>query len=558
MSKAEKNFGFQINIYLQTIYCEVEVMKIRIIKEVISKSGDKWAVKSKKGKTLGTHDSETKAKAQLAAIEASKNEEQLEEISSVGSGAVQGYGAPLGSKKDNEEFNESEKQASKLKGKKLAEMFSSSTQTGGLRISIVRGEKEHAGHVERARHQGLRNVMKEDDDATLPMDDSTRPLPDAKPIPVPRDPVEVMLEKNGYKLKKKLGEGQYGVVVLATEIDEYGGHNFAIKILKKTGGEAIAREVRNYREISSARDKNPVIAKHFPEVFKIFEEEGNTFIVMEVLEPLHAELKGIFSGVEQIMHKQRPMMAPNWPISQFDSDKDVSKRVEMMLDDSKQIANLIDVVKRRLLTYSTEYNKKIEPQVLKDIETAINPSVFANFRSVSRKEASQKVNRFNDQILDYLGGAAGIYSSIMTDMKNSPASQVFVTLMCKKIIEIMKRYTPQGDNVKDFTEFIVKPFLERFQKQYRMSTSLKGGYSQSDIGKEGGRRDDAESIFQAIMGLQKETGLFARDLHDGNAMRRPDGDIVIVDVGMFKTDTELNQMKKGKLRENRIRIKIKR
>ena len=48
-----------------------------------------------------------------------------------------------------------------------------------------------------------------------------------------------------------------------------------------------------------------------------------------------------------------------------------------------------------------------------------------------------------------------------------------------------------------------------------------------------------------------------------NIMRRPGGDLVIVDVGMFKTADEIKQMlakrrNEGKLRENRIRIKIKR
>lgn len=41
--------------------------------ETISKQGNKWVVKSKKGKVLGTHDTKKKAEAQLAAIEISKH-----------------------------------------------------------------------------------------------------------------------------------------------------------------------------------------------------------------------------------------------------------------------------------------------------------------------------------------------------------------------------------------------------------------------------------------------------------------------------------------------------
>ena len=51
------------------------------------------------------------------------------EETSVGAG-MQGYaGAPLGSKEDNEEFNENEKETSKLKGDKLAEMYSTKKNT---------------------------------------------------------------------------------------------------------------------------------------------------------------------------------------------------------------------------------------------------------------------------------------------------------------------------------------------------------------------------------------------------------------------------------------------
>ncbi len=493
--------------------------------------------------------------------------------SAMSGGAVSGYaggekGVPLSTKKELKKFNEEEEAAQRLDGEPLAEMFSTSTQTGGLRISIVPAEKEHAGHVERSRHQGLRNVMMEvDDDATLPMDDSTKPLPGAKPLPKPRDPIEIMLEKNGYKLKKKLGEGQYGVVVLATEDDEYGGHDFAIKILKKAGGEAIAREIRNYKNISAARSKDPQIAKHFPEVFDIFEEDESTFIVMEVLEPLQAELKGIFSGVEQVMHKQRPMSAPGWAISKFDDDKDVSKRVEVMLGDEVQIKHILRMVKRQLETFSSDFDDELGDDVKKDIDIALASTSFRNILGVDKERGSELLNNLRDQIQGYLGGAYKIYNAILDDLKKSYPASIFVTLVCKKIIDIMKKHTQHPSNpedsynpkegVKSNAEYIIQSFLERFQKHYRMSTSLKGGYAQSDVGKDGGRLDDAESIYQAIMKLQDVTGLFARDLHDANAMRRPDGDIVIVDVGMFKTDAEIQKMKKGKLRENRIRINIK-
>jgi len=494
-----------------------------------------------------------------------KSADVIEETSAVG--GVQGHaGVPLGSKEDNEEFNESEKKASKLKGEKLAEMYSTVGIQGGVRISIVAADKEHAGHVERSQHQGLRNVMEADDDDTLPMDDN---IGSPRTPLEPKSPVEDTLKENGYVLKKILGEGEFGVVVLATEKDEYGGHDFAIKILKTSkGGEAASREKRNYNQISQARDKSPLIAKHFPEVFKVFKANDMDFIVMEVLEPLDGSLRGLFGGVEQLMHRKRPMSAADWPISKFSKDKDVSKRVQISMSNDDQLEKTLRMTKKSLETFGSAFGGSPGPAVQKDIDIAMAGTSYKSWLGVEEKTADEVVYKFQDEIIDYMGNTAKMYLAIMDDLRNSPPAKVFVTLVCKKIVDIMKKHSQTDEDIKPNSEYIIQSFLERFQKNYRMSSSLKSGYSDKDIGQTGGRMPDAESIYQAIVKLQEETGLFARDLHDGNAMRRPGGDIVIVDVGMFKTESEIQQMKtqaqrrdgrpKFQVRENRIRIKLKR
>ena len=183
---------------------------------------------------------------------------------------------------------------------------------------------------------------------------------------------------------------------------------------------------------------------------------------------------------------------------------------------------------------------------------------YRGWLGVEKEKADEVIYKFQDEIIDYMGGSAKMYLAILDDLRNSPPAKVFVTLVCKKIVDIMKKHSQNSEDIKPNSEYIIQSFLERFQKTYRMSSSLKSGYTTKDIGQEGGRMPDAESIYQAIMELRLQTGLFARDLHDGNAMKRPDGDIVIVDVGMFKTGAEIDQMKKKGIRENRIRIKLKR
>lgn len=97
------------------------------------------------------------------------DEDVIEEISTMSGGNVQGYaGSAIGDIDTVKKFNKEEEEASKLKGKRLAEMFSTSTQTGGVPQSKVKPEDEHEGHVKRSKHQGLKNVMEADDD-TQPM-----------------------------------------------------------------------------------------------------------------------------------------------------------------------------------------------------------------------------------------------------------------------------------------------------------------------------------------------------------------------------------------------------
>jgi len=99
----------------------------------------------------------------FCAVDPEKTKEPLDEMSSMGGGAVQGYGAPLGSKEDNETFNKKQEREQRLKGDKLIEMYSTGAVKGQSVVKNVTGEEEHEGHVERSQHQGLKNVMEDDE-----------------------------------------------------------------------------------------------------------------------------------------------------------------------------------------------------------------------------------------------------------------------------------------------------------------------------------------------------------------------------------------------------------
>ena len=78
-------------------------------------------------------------------------------------GSVQGYGAPLGDDKTMNAFNKKQEREQRLKGSKLAEMYSTQGLAGKNAQQLVSGEEEHEGHIERSQAQGLKNVMEEDE-----------------------------------------------------------------------------------------------------------------------------------------------------------------------------------------------------------------------------------------------------------------------------------------------------------------------------------------------------------------------------------------------------------
>ena len=47
----------------------------------------------------------------------------------------------------------------------------------------------------------------------------------------------------------------------------------------------------------------------------------------------------------------------------------------------------------------------------------------------------------------------------------------------------------------------------------------------------------SKGLHSAIKALYDQTGLIAKDVDDSNIMSRPNGDVVIVDVGLFRPDS---------------------
>ena len=61
-----------------------------------------------------------------------------------------------------------------------------------------------------------------------------------------------------------------------------------------------------------------------------------------------------------------------------------------------------------------------------------------------------------------------------------------------------------------------------------------------------------EGVEAGILDLYNKTGLYARDLHWNNFLSRPSGELVVVDLGLFKMGRELKKMKESR----KYRIKL--
>ena len=148
-------------------------------KNAEGKEGKAVVKKDGSDKIESCHTSKDKAEAAVRARYANYKSESLDEMSAMGGGAVQGYAAPMDDEREE-----------------LEEMFSTSTQTGGVPQSKVSAEEEHEGHVERSKHQGLRNVTEERDTKWKLSDFADNPRNAARVFDVLKDVIEnIGLEK---------------------------------------------------------------------------------------------------------------------------------------------------------------------------------------------------------------------------------------------------------------------------------------------------------------------------------------------------------------------------
>lgn len=460
-----------------------------------------------------------------------KTKKNLEEMSSLGGGSIQGYaGSPLGSKEENEEFNRKQEKDQRLKGKKLAEMYSTRGLSGRNRQQTVDGEEEHEGHVERSQHQGLKNVMESDEEtmSVLPptvLSDFGSNLQQVSPT------ARKAVQDAGYKFEDYLGGGQFGQVFKV--INTQTGMEQAMKIVTGTPN-STNREVRNYELVQDARKKSKVIAKHFPETYASWKQEDFGFIAMEILEPVEyqdeamlVDLTNIASARESdrvayTTPSNQSYKAKQWFDTRFlDSLKGIGEKIESHALQGIQLPTPIDNgdllyytsptfmsgLKAQAESFSPAFYNKMDEH----LETFLNTQGKMSFPKTSR--------------------ILGIVKDETPDAEYIVVSMAVIANVVMNIRGKAQQELGQQIDVADLDN-VVSSALVPFVKGYREFSTMRVGYDKK--GPQVATGTEKESWDKIIKELYDLTGLVARDVHYGNVMQRPNGDLVIVDLGLFK------------------------
>ena len=574
-----------------------------------------------------------------------KIKKKLKETSGAGaiSGAPGGFPAPVVDK-----FNDKEERESKLKGTRLEEMFSSSGQRGGVRISIVSPEGEHAGRVERSQHQGLRNVMEEIED-TIDLSDPSAtdkllgavdddPKGEEKEVqsPMARQHPVLFFEilDHGYEITKVLGKGMWGMVFAAEDVDS--GGDYVVKVVgvgkyltkkdKKIDPLDIRRELDNYATISDIASGDERIWKHFPEVYDTWRGSLNNvrvsgtgrnakvtgripvgFIVMEKLVPLTPEESAFIPDLNWVAAQER-FAIKDMDLEPYLHARDQSLKAKSYLKpspDGPQGTGGIESASRSVLDSIArwwEYGKVApKEEEFKDRKVATYEKVLEAIEKIKESVSPKFLYRYeryqdvNPEAIDFLikkrlDYITAIYGSdddgeyrdkefdphildgfriLQNDVADAPYVHLVLLDLITALIKAARYHTKEY--VK---QHLLMPAVEGIAVQFingiRSATTIPVHHKPSDVKKNKslhGQKNfgpEAKELFTAFKLLYDKSGIYPRDVHDVNVMKREgSGDIVVVDLGMFETDPDWvpesereTQEKEAMAESRKYRIKV--
>jgi hypothetical protein len=459
--------------------------------------------------------------------------------------AIQGSSAPLGTPEGNEAFNKKEEREQRLKGPRLVEMYSTAGINGRSMAKNVTGEEEHEGHVERSKYQGLKNVTEADDMETVTMPQSEKKPEEMTTVDMVPNQLrkrfgnEVMnsIESKGIEVEGELGSGMFGVVLKVDYFDD----KVALKIVadgpKFNGVDWKEREMRNYKIIGKARRSNSLLSKHFPKVIDVWEAGGYGLILMELLEPI-TNISDVFvPDKSHLVSRKSPANVVR--TSDRNEYVDQSKKAEVYFR-SEFLKLLAGFGDRLVSHFNKKYKPAGDPSEHFDLQIEISPTNIAALERLYTTNRPYFEEKFKTHY-DYLMGmrqqfrkTTNILYIAREETTGAPYFVLAMAIIAHVAIQIAFSNDPNSET--QFVDLDVSDMLAKFVRGYREFSAFKTGYKKRQIGKDKGfLSGEWNETFKA---LHDATNLTPKDMHYNNVMQRSNGDLVVVDLGLFREETE--------------------
>lgn len=484
-----------------------------------------------------------------------KRKQNIDESNTMSSGNIEGVTGPFGSQEDIESFNKKQAKEQRLKGRRLAEMFSSRGISGIGGPLPVTPEEEFAGLKDGAEAQGLQNI-KEANDETVDMAAEAPEDSEGSAIGIIvqkyGDKIAKTVSDRGLDVIKELGAGKFGTVY---EVHKY-GYPYALKVVGPSPNwnqvNWQQREKRNYEIVGKARHKDPLIAKHFPKVFKIWEAEGNVMILMEFLMPVQNPDAVFIPDKVNLTSRNQKNKVGVGQMPKRPGYHDQSKKAGAYFGSS-------------FMKYMSGFGTKLENKINKDfppengelndfdqILISISPSSLLHLKMMSPENLEEKREIYFDSITSWFNELPSTANALMIIDQETKGEPYFVVALSMLAMAAIQMISANDQNVEGaIVDSFVIEILDRITKDYRQFSAFKTGYSQRDVGKEENPlSSEWNATFKALNDL---TNLLPKDMHHGNVMQRENGDLIIVDLGLFREESEPGfKMVEAKTRKIRI------
>ncbi len=353
------------------------------------------------------------------------------------------------------------------------------------------------------------------------------------------DAAKRALEDKGYTIESQLGRGQWGTVYKAKNSFK---QPCAVKVVTGDGAE---RELSNYQTIGAARSANDLIAKHFPNVMEAWSpRDGIAVIAMEVLQPLSAAQATFIPDASYLAGKNKAHKLAAAADS-YSGMRDMSQRFTHYIQNNiQEVSAMFDSSAYKMaMDYKNDWLGKLDDKKMQDAKANVNPESLLRIMQIGESAPQMSKQYFANRkasmtrVLGAGSDAVAFMEILEEESPNSLGANAALAEIAFRILLVGLMAQVSKDEIDTQIRLFAKSFLE----MARQFTQMPMGYEVPDINEPQRSHErwflTSKGLHSAIKALYDQTGLLAKDLHDNNVMARPNGDVVIVDVGLFRPDS---------------------